>query len=110
MKKESRVARIEALPRGGSLIIVFRGGWVDGLSAIAGGADKEGAADRLEGSKYLEELRGISLGEGLEVAEAARLRSWARSKGLPEVEMGARNRRQARVLAEGFSQLLEGKG
>jgi hypothetical protein len=110
MKKEARIARIEVLPGGSALIIVFRGGWVDGLSALAGGVGQGRVAGWLEGSKYLEELKGISLGEGFGTGEAAGLRAWARSRGLPEVEIGARNRKQAQVLVEGFDRLLEGKG
>jgi hypothetical protein len=110
MKKEARIAHVEALPGGSLLVIVFRGGWIDGLSAFPGRPGKGGAAEWLEGSKYLEELRGISLGDGMGATEAAEVRGWARSKGLPEAVVGERNRRQAKVIAEGFGRLLEGKG
>jgi hypothetical protein len=110
MKKEARIARVEGLPGGSILVIVFRGGWIDGLSAFPGIAGRGGVAEWLDGSRYLEELRGISMGEGLGVAEAAEVSGWAKTKGLPEVVIGERNRRQARVIAEGFRQLLQGKG
>ena len=114
MKKEARIARVEGLPAGGVLIIIFRGGWIDGLAGLMAGGRPEPVIGWLGGSKYWEELKGISLGENLEASIGAggssRVREWAKSKGLPEVGIGARNRRQARVLAEGFLSLLEGKG
>lgn len=110
MKKEARVARIEALPGGGALVIVFRGGWIDGISSLAGGGERGGVASLLEGSRYSEGLRGISIGKGLGAREAEGAREWAGSRGIPVVEIGARNREQARVLAEGFGRLLKGKG
>lgn len=110
MKKEARVARIEALPGGGALVVVFRGVWIDGLSSLAGGGGRGRIAALLEGSRYSEELRGISIGEGLGAEEAAGAREWAESRGIPVVEIGARNREQSRVLAEGFGRLLKGKG
>ncbi len=106
MKKEARIARFEALPGGRVLVVVFRGGWIDGISSFPA---KGGAAGGLDGSRYLEELRGISIGEGLGAAESAELRGWAEGKGLPEVEAGERNVRQAKVIAEGFGRFLEGK-
>lgn len=106
MKKEARIAHIEALPRRSILVLVFRGGWIDGLSVLPA---KGGAAGWLEGSRYLQELRGISIGDSLGAADAADLRAWARAKGLPEAKVGQRNIRQARVIAEGFARLLEGK-
>lgn len=107
MKKEARIACLEPLPGGGVLVIVFRGGWIDGLLAFPEG---RGAAGGLEASRFMRELRGICLGEGLAGADAAELRGWAGAKGLPEVEVGERNRGQARVIAEGFGRLLGGKG
>lgn len=106
MKREARIARVEPLPKGAALIIVLRGAWIDGLLSVQEG---ERVATRLQESRYSEELRGISIGDGLAVEEAAALREWAKSKGLPEVRLGARNRRQAEALAGGFRQLLEPK-
>ncbi len=106
MKKEARIARFEALPGGGVLVVVFRGGWIDGISTLPA---EGGAVGVLDGSRFLQELRGISIGDGLVAAESAGLRGWARGRGLPEVEAGERNVRQARVIAEGFGRFLEGK-
>jgi hypothetical protein len=110
MKKESRMARIEALPRGGALIIIFRGGWIDGLSAFPGGEIQGDVAGWLDRSRYSEELRGISIGSGLGEEETKGLKAWARSKGIKEVEIVGRNKRQSQVLLDGFRQLLSGKG
>jgi len=110
MKKEARIAHFEALAGGNLLAVIFRGGWIDGLSTLTGGGGGIAIAKWLEGSKYLEELRGVSLGKGMGAAEAGAVRRWAKSRGLPEVSAGERNRRQARVLAEGFDRFLEGKG
>jgi len=110
MKKEARIAHVEVIPGGGLLAIVFRGGWIDGLSAFPGRTGSGEVAEWLDGSRYLEELRGISMGESLGAAEATEVSGWAKAKGLPEVRVGKRNRMQARVIAEGFCRLLEGKG
>jgi len=112
LKREARVAYIEAIPRGRVFLIaiVFRGCWIDGIM-IRGGYEAVGELEAwLAGSDYFEELSGIALGlEMMNVLGGAGVRDverWAEGKGKMVLPLGARNRQQAQVIIDGLKQAL----
>lgn len=112
-KREVRTSFFEELSgnRGDLfLLIVFRGGWLDGIET---GIAKKGPWEWLLSTRYFEELDSVELGqrlasrlgpEGLlELAERLAM-GRKREKGL-----APRNARQARVIVEGIREYIEGK-
>jgi hypothetical protein len=112
LKREARVAYIEAVPKGRVFLvaIVFRGCWIDGIMIREGYEAAREVEAWLAGSDYFEELSGIALGlEMINVLGAGGVRDveeWAESKGKTVLPLGARNRHQAQVIIDGVKQAL----
>lgn len=102
LKREARVALVEALKRGAVIVIIFRGGWIDGIMVNRGPTRLEELEKWLEVSPYFRELHGLAIGKDfLEVMGddgACEFRAWAVSMGKEILEAGARNLRQAGVI------------
>ncbi|MGQ9759518.1 MAG: hypothetical protein ACUVQ5_02975 [Candidatus Methanomethylicaceae archaeon] len=101
MKREARVAFVEYIEDGDlTVAFIFRGGWIDGITMARGLKDFKGLEAWLKETGYLEELSGISLGEGMRLALGERLNGGV--IGLPVLEVRSRNRREAEVIIKGI--------
>ncbi len=103
-KREARVAFIENVA-GSTVVIVFRGGWIDAMMARRE-TDLGGLKGWLGASRYCEELSGISLGSEAAAAigeEGVReIASWAEGAGWAVVSLPRRSRAQAEAIIEGI--------
>lgn len=112
MKREARVAFIEHV-EGSTVVIVFRGGWIDAMMARRG-TDLGGLKGWLEASKYCKELSGISLGSEAATAigedGAEEIASWAEGAGWEVVPLPRRSRAQARAIIDGMRRYVLSAG
>ena len=111
-KREARVGVLEAVAGSEAflIVIVFRGGWLDGMIMKRGLEDLEGW---LAASGFFEELSGLAFGSGISQmlgpARERGLASWLEGKGKRLIRLAPRNARQARVIVEGVKAYIEGK-
>jgi hypothetical protein len=111
-KREARAGFLEAVADGDKflILIVFRGGWLDGVVMKRG---LEGLEEWLGTSGFFEELSGFALGNGiiqmLGSARQRELASWLEAKGKRLIKMPPRNARQVKVIVEGVKSYIEGK-
>lgn len=111
-KRERRVAYLESVA-GHWVCIVFRGGWIDGISMARVKGSQAAFEGWLGGLEYFRELAGVALGTALagEIGPAGieGLAHWLRSSGKAMQDLGAANRRAAAAITDGIRRYLEGK-
>uniref|UniRef100_A0A7C3EZG2 Uncharacterized protein n=1 Tax=Candidatus Methanomethylicus mesodigestus TaxID=1867258 RepID=A0A7C3EZG2_9CREN len=112
-KRERRIAYLESVA-GYWVCIVFRGGWIDGISMARVKGAHEVLEGWLEGLKYFVELAGVALGAAvageLGPAGVEGLARWLRASGKALQDLGAANRRAASAITEGIRRYIDGEG